>query len=480
MVKESRKNIVGLKNQMTGTLYDVYTFNESADPKEVLERLRKRMHDMRNPTGLEDSLSTLAKAFETGDFESLKTEPYKECYQRGDYMHLTKHGKVSHIFGMQDPIITYHPYIEFESNEWRSKNRNAKNAGRTFRFFLYLVFTLQIERLISFKHGFNNIEQNFYEDLLVALPGIPFEFAVIPVVDHSPPDMKTAIRILELGFLDQKRTTMHCTAGFGRTGLMMLLLAMYQDCLDTHGEFLRTFEPPHDEAGFARLRTYIDTFYANEFKGWGGTDDDSAALELTNFPSYEENTRVLTFVRRINTILYACAYFYLLTHGGDMTVRLYKPMPAAAPETKRSMRKWYFEDGGVESVRVVLTDSPTEPVYGGFSMPTQVKKSNTALPATFNSMSVSQLNKYLFGKKIPAGVTQDPDMLREIGREIYRTDTVYGINFKGFKFFNAVKSKHPKKRIKHKTKKLSLRKRMKYTVRMSGLKNYFPWRNHVN
>jgi len=292
--------------------------------------------------------------------------------------------------------------------------------------------------------------------------------------------MKTAIRVLELGFSDQKRTTMHCTAGFGRTGAMMLLLAMYQDCLDTHGEFLRAFEPPLNEAGFARLRNYIDTFYANEFKGFGGTDDDSAALELTNFPSHEENTRVLTFVRRINTIVYACAYFYVLSHGGDMTVRLYKPIPPARPGVKRSLRKLYFEDGGLESVPVVLTGSPTEPVYGGFSMPSQVKKSASALPATFNSMSVSQLNKYLFGKKIPAGITQDPEMLREIGREIYRTDTVYGINFNGFKFSNAVKRKNPKKRVKHKTKKMSLRKRMNYTVRMPGLNTYFPWRKQMN
>jgi len=412
----------------SSTLTDVLLLNQTENVHEFLRRLEEYLASIQVSVELKFSSSNLSffQDLSASNVDKLERVTFEECYYNVHYQHYTPNAKCPHVHGMQIPAtdtgndhwVSSPSTIPAQQKELNGQPWHVSSSfpHMGFQMVLYLVLVKRVRRFISFAEPadrfYTGCSQRYYNrsflDVQILLPRLGLEMIHLPIKDFCPPDLKDAISALELNFYGgEKQTAMSCTAGFGRTGLVMLMLGLYSDCLKTRGAFINAFAMHHDLAG---LREYIDSFYPNVYD-----PADSAGQELTNVTDL--NGRVEAYVRKMNTILYAIALVYLKHVDRDYPFNLSLFQPDQS--IKRLSRKV------IEQVRV---DAST-PLHQGFA-----GGARNNLPE-FDRMNLKQLNSFLFGSRIPAAMTQDVQPLREIGRELYRPDVVYGISMDDFDFY---------------------------------------------
>jgi hypothetical protein len=201
--------------------------------------------------------------------ESQENETY---YERNDWQKLQEFKIYKNIFGMQRPFFN-----DIEKRKWF--------MGQLKEFYPNTTDYITLQLMDREQEMVEKRKMNFFDNR---------------ITDFMSFELDNAIQLLEI--LQQIRGTavIHCSAGFGRTGSVMMLYMLYQMHKD---RFLHLNQPLFDQFTRYELFNLFDYVYPQNIDGRNNT---TPAVELF----HQESTDMANlFFTRLNTAYLAIAVF---------------------------------------------------------------------------------------------------------------------------------------------------------------------------
>jgi len=310
--------------ELEGNLTDVLKINKGQN-----HALRERIEFALEVKNVNQRELAFLKGYMDGDDQEAKDVDFTtngENYTEQSFQHFTMNGNF--FGGMQCPLAE------------PARLANPRNLS----LFSFLIHVKGMDRYVcmdgyeSYKPVWENVKM-----LCDYTNGDDrIEIVSMPVRDFSAHTVEQALQICE--WVDESRksglkTVFSCSAGFGRTGFAMWLVAWYEHMID-HGGKPFIVKPPTSDRENKTIAAFIKQIYPNAH------GDDSAADELFNH--YEDGRgRVELFTKRYNVLATACAMVYSKNHNRShpVTSKLYRELVLESSDAVSDYdpATWYFK-----------------------------------------------------------------------------------------------------------------------------------------
>ena len=206
----------------------------------------------------------------------------REIYQFPNYQKLVKvnyeDNKFLPLYGIQSPFDTMGSSSKLEACQLMS----------------YLMFTKGIKTCISLQE--NPFEKYIWDTLKLLHPYYKTDknvkYVDLIINDYCPMSLVIAKKLLTLiknnFFTPEKQipTVIHCGAGCGRTGSVMMLIRMYIDALQN----INIFSNDYGDGDSDKLKDMLNTFYR-----YNPVEGKSSIVEISNSIKEAENSPAIEF-----------------------------------------------------------------------------------------------------------------------------------------------------------------------------------------